>query len=266
MPFSRFYHIFKNPFLQVRQHPVIILGNQKSGTSVIAHLLAAAGGLSKTIDIPPLWASGGFDIIQGKVTFKEIVRKNRRFFTTAIIKEPMMTFFTDQVLALFPEAKYVFIIRDPRDNIRSLLDRRNLPGHLEKLSGDDMANLNPIQRATIDSRIWGGADENYIGVLAHRWNKAAGQYHLNRDCMIPVKYEDFMKDKQNFILKLAQSLGIPVKNDISESLDIQYQPRGNRDISWIDFFGGKNLQRIQQICEKKMECFGYQPIGVARRP
>ena len=39
---------------RVRQHPIIVLGNQTSGTSAIVHLLADYGGLSKTIDIPPL--------------------------------------------------------------------------------------------------------------------------------------------------------------------------------------------------------------------
>ena len=51
-------HYFKNLFAVINENPIIVLGNQKSGTSAIAHLLADYGGLSRTIDIPPcgcLW-------------------------------------------------------------------------------------------------------------------------------------------------------------------------------------------------------------------
>lgn len=50
----------------------------------------------------------------------------------------MMTFFSEQVVEHFPNTKYVFIARDPRNNIRSLLDSRDLPGDRSALRNGDV--------------------------------------------------------------------------------------------------------------------------------
>ena len=55
---------------------IIILGNPKSGTSVIAHLLADFGDLSKTIDIPPIWPPTAVDIMLGRLSFNHFIDKN----------------------------------------------------------------------------------------------------------------------------------------------------------------------------------------------
>ena len=250
------YRVWGIFFAHVSEHPIIVIGDQKSGTSVIAHLLADFGGLSKTIDIPPLWGWAGADIMRGKVKFASVVEQHKHHFSTELIKEPNMTFFIDQVIEFFPNAQYVFVIRDPRDNIRSQLNRRKLPGNLEHLEPQHLAGLSP-KRVLVSEKIWGVPGENYIGMLACRWNRAIDQYVHFQDRMILAKYEEFMRDKYNFIQGIALQLKLSQKVDISDRLDVQYQPRGNREISWKEFFERANLQRIERICESKMRKFGY---------
>ena len=48
-------------------------------------------------------------------------------------------------------------------------------------------------------------------------------------------------------------------NDISDKVDRQYQRRGDRNVSWPDFFGPDNLARIERICGDRMQRFGYLP-------
>ena len=67
-----------------------------------------------------------------------------------------------------------------------------------------------------------------------------------------------MKDKQGVIAGLGQQLGLPLKQDISDKLDIQFQPAGNRAIRPEEFFGRDNLGRIEGICGEKMQPLGYQ--------
>ncbi len=66
-----------------------------------------------------------------------------------------------------------------------------------------------------------------------------------------------MANKIDSIARLARQVGLEPVNDITDYLDIQYQPRGNRSISWEDFFGKANLESIESICHDYMNYFGY---------
>lgn len=255
---KRFIFFFKNLFATVNKTPIIVLGNQKSGTSAIAHLLADFGGLSKTIDIPVLWDSTVTDIIKGHIEFSRIVNHHKFYFSKELIKEPNMTFFARQVIEVFPKSKYIFVVRDPRDNIRSLLNRIKIPGHLKEVDKLLLQGVREGYKLILNAKKWEiDQNENYIGVLSHRWNSAVDNYLLCKDRMILVKYEDFLADKYKCIASLADRLGIQQKMDIADRLDIQYQPRGIHNISWEEFFGPENLACIERVCGDRMREFGY---------
>ena len=114
--------------------PIIVLGHQKTGTSVIAALLGEATGKSVTIDmfhhnnkIRPFFRE---DIFNKKLSLRDFIQANALYFSTDIIKEPDLTFHYEALLNYFPKAKFVFVIRDPRDNIRSILNRLKISGNL----------------------------------------------------------------------------------------------------------------------------------------
>jgi len=245
----------KNWFIKVEKEPIIILGNQKSGTSAITHLLADCCGLSKTVDIPPTWPPYTQKLILGEEKLVDLVKKYPKYFSKKVIKEPNLTFVSEQVLQLFPKGRYIFIVRDPRDNIRSLLNRRNIPGNLDQISN---IKLELEANILFDKEVWGGAGENYIGVLAHRWNKAIKEYKKNSDSFHLLKYEDFCLNKSMFIESLATELGCKLKNDISNKVDFQFQPPGDNNINWKAFFGNANLAQINEICESNMSLLGYK--------
>jgi hypothetical protein len=241
----------------ISEAPILVFGNAKAGTSAIAHLLADYGSLSKQIDVPPLWAPRGQTIMRGDVAFAEVVKRNRRYFSAELIKEPFMTFFAGQVLDFFPRSKAVFVVRDPRENIRSMLNRRKIPGHLEELDPALLPQEAKYQ-ILVDAEVWGGADENYVGILAHRWNLAVDNCFRRRDRMVVARYEDFLEDKSGFIARLAVPLGIVGKNDISHEVDVQFQPAGVRGVPPVEFLGPANLARIERICADRMPLFGYE--------
>jgi hypothetical protein len=40
-------------------------------------------------------------------------------------------------------------------------------------------------------------------------------------------------------------------------MDRQFQPRGDRTVSWADFFGPERLAAIERQCAAEMKVFGY---------
>lgn len=263
---NKFSRNFGKDSGKLRGSHIIVMGNQASGTSAIASLLADFVGLSKVIDIPPLWNVQ--EIIKGNVKFEDIVGTYYdSYFSKGLIKEPCMAFFPEKVIKVFPKSKFVFVIRDPRGNIRSTLGRRDVPGNLKELDINAVATSTQNKMFLIgelNPRIWGiriGREENYVGVLAYKWNKSVDNYLRHRDQMILVRYEDFLKDRCGYIANLAGKLGLKKKNDIKGRVNIQYtrRPFGKHsDVSWEKFFGSENLARINRICGSRMKKFGYK--------
>lgn len=253
---------------RINEQPVIVLGNQKAGTSAIAALLARATGRSYDIDI------GGFRnreyaaLHAGTRSLRALIEARARIeFSKGVVKEPNLTFLADQLVAAFPEARFVFIVRDPRANIRSTLNRLQVPGNLPRINPQDYPQLSPIWRSILYNEWVSDASEplHYIGRSATRWRVAAQHYFDHEDRMALIRYEDFNRDKQAAIERLAQRLDLPVTHDISDRVDIRFQPKGNNRSTFVDFFGPENLALIERTCTPLMQKFDYQPESLATR-
>jgi hypothetical protein len=186
---------------------------------------------------------------------------NRLSFSRDIVKEANLTIFYDELITHFPQSRFVFIVRDPRDNIRSQLNLMGIPGDFTQLSSKHLKNLPRGWDIIIDGRWLGLKGENYIEMLAARWNFMADVYLKHIDNLILIRYEEFMRDKCGEIAHLACDLGLTPINDISNKVDFQFQPRGNRPVRWESFFGADNLGRIEHICGERMHFLKYQHTG-----
>ena len=240
----------------IPRDPVLVFGNQKSGTSAVANLLAELCGLSATIDDPPIRPDAMREFALGGADFRAFVQRHPREFSAQLIKHPNLTFFTERVLEVFDQARVVFVVRDPRDNIRSILQRRKVPGDLEQADARQLEELGGP--AMYDPRLWGGEDENYIGRMALRWNTANDAYLRNAQRFALCRYEDFVADKLGVLERLARELGLQAQHDIRARLDVQFQPAGDHSIPWSQFFGPRNLARIESLCAERMAALGYR--------
>ncbi|MDJ0706022.1 MAG: sulfotransferase [Leptolyngbyaceae cyanobacterium MO_188.B28] len=237
------------------------MGNQKSGTSAIAALLAKLTGLSATLDLKNEFPIPTYpQILQGQLPFSQFRQNYELDFSRNIVKEPNLTLLYPELAESFPESKFVFILRDPRDNIRSILNRLKIPGNLSQLSPEYCQKVTPAWKLIIDNRWLGLEGENYIEMLSARWNYMADVFLNNQEQMVLVRYEAFLKDKLGELTRLADKLGLNPVNDITHRLDVQFQRRGDRDVKWQDFFGNQNLAQIEHICAARMRRLGY-PIN-----
>ena len=248
----------RGAFARVHQNPIIILGNQKSGTTAIAALLSEMTGLSATLDLKKEMKDPVIDRVKtGSLSMREFVGRNKLDFSRHIIKEPSLSPFFHELAAEFPRARFVMVIRDPRDNIRSILNRLKIPGSLAEIPVGERSRITRAWELIIDGR-WLGLDGNsYIEMLAQRWNYITDLYLANPERMILVKYEDFSKDKTGTLDGLANTLGLEKKRDVSSRVDVQFQPAGDRSVRWNDFFGAQNLLTIERICAGRMRPLGY---------
>jgi len=247
-------------FYRPNQFPIIVLGNQKSGTSAVANLLADYGCLSRTIDIRELWQPTIGRILQGEQRFKDFVRCYPRPFSCDLIKEPLLTFIYEEVKQVFPSARYVLVVRDPRDNVRSFLNRMRIPGDLVFLDVNDW-NIPTLWLRAFDAVLWRTQSSHYIDMLAERWNSATDVFLQQQHEIQLIRYEEFVLDKIGSIADLAARLDVKAKADIHTKVDIQYQPKGQRNVTWLEFFGQENLWRIENICGERMLKLGYGANG-----
>lgn len=254
--------VYLNRTARIHPEPIIVMGSPKSGTTVIASLLGGATG--KKVIIDPFYRIKNSVNLRQKlqekeITFGNLIQKHKYYFAPEIIKDPYLIFLYEECLECFQEAKFIFISREPRDNIRSILNRLKLPGNLQILDDRDLDTL-PDESAwklVLRGELPVVAGDNYIEKLAHRWNLATDIYMAHKDKIVLIRYEDFLKNKSEAITNLARQMGVEQIYDISEKVNVQYQPRGDRNVDFTEFFGTDNLRRIETICGDRMKYFDY---------
>lgn len=244
----QFYHRYGF----INRKPLFILGNQKSGTTAIANLFSQSTNQSLFTD--------GFclsdqqmvcDLLAGNISLANYVSRYRYFFAHKIIKEPDIAFLLPQLQSLFPHARYIFIIRRPEDNIRSILDRLKIPGNLENIQNADLTELNKAWgwEIVLDGQLFNTKGSNYIETLALRWNAFANIYLQNKSKFYLIRYEDFVVNKKAVIEKAAEYFHMDIHVDIQNLVNVQFQSKGaNRNVPPLQFFGEKNLHMITSLC------------------
>jgi hypothetical protein len=239
---------------------VFVLGNQKSGTTVIAAALAECAGVSVALDLhaihnPQATAS----YVDRSLDVAAIERKCGRRFRAAIVKEPILTFYAQELLEKFPQARFAFVVRDPRDNIRSILNRVGVPGNQKSINTSQWSRILPVWREVIENRRLGLRCENYVERLAERWLAAWRLHTIDPQRLVVVRYEDFIADKIQFTQRLTRRLEFTVRNEHPKSIHKQFQVRGERNASWPEFFGD-NLERINRVCNSAMQELAYDAL------
>jgi len=244
--------------------PLFVLGNQKAGTTVVAALVAARLGESVVID--PLYEIGDWsvenDLFSGRRTVRSLVRTHRRFFRAAVIKDPSYTFFQRELATVFPRARFAMVLRDPRDNIRSILNRLQLPGTVGSVRDAEIQAAlgrfgNGGWRTVLEGTNPSTEAATVIESLALRWEAALDVYRAAPEQVEILRYETFREDKAAEIDGLLTRLGRSGSRDITSQVDRQFQKKGDNSSTWEGFFGLENLRTIEAVCARGMAEMDY---------
>jgi hypothetical protein len=240
----------------------MVSGMPKSGTTAIAMLMGEAAGLRVNSDPFNRMDEAGIrfrdPLYSGSLDLSELIQTYRRFFPGDLIKDPNFIFFADAVRDIFPSAPFVFVIRDPRDNIRSLLNRLNLPGRIQQ-EPPPYQGINPTWQRILEGRTPDVPGSNYVQRIAERWALASRLYLERADWMIHVQYEAFKAAKEKTVSATLHHLGFTRLKPIDHLVDRQFQPKGDHTVTWEEFFGPEELQTIEAVCGAEMRQLGYPP-------
>jgi len=240
--------------------PIFVFGNQKSGTTAIARLLAEATGETYSHDM--LFHNGWRTVqplYRQETALAHIRETLRHEFTRKIIKDPDLTLLMDDIREALPASQAVFVVRDPTANIRSILSRLKIRGDKPALDDGDHAILaelplwNDVLHPQGDQL---GGTANYIEALARRWNVMSSMAAAQGAWSTTIRYEDFIADKVGEFQGLARQVGLTPSHDISHRVNHQFQGRGSSE-AFETFFGEENLQTIRSICQETAAKFGY---------
>jgi len=220
--------------------PVFVLGCSRSGTTVTYETLAAAPRfLSLGVEIPEFWNGLYGPLNNGWLSEAAGVEQARPEHRQAALRYFFQRLGRGQVLdktcintlrvpylhALFPAAKYVFIQRDGRDNISSMMDgwrlgRSDGAFHLSQFFGP---SPEPVAINDGEFREWhfflppGWRDYNQASleqVCAFQWmtaNRLAleGRRLIPQDRWVQLRYEDLFERPVEMFQEAFERLDIP---------------------------------------------------------
>ena len=177
---------------------------------------------------------------------------------------PGYVYYIREILELFPEAKLINMVRDPRDILLSQKKRWKRfwrpEQKLLELSVRTWMNYHPIST----SRLWNAA-------------VSAGCRARNERKILSVRYEDIVKDPEKEIKRICAFIGISYNHKMLEvpmvgSSLISDTPEKTgidrkRTANWKE--GGLNSAELflcQMLATHNMKRFGYKDTGVTPNP
>lgn len=286
--------------------PILLLGNTRSGTTIVQNLVATHPGVVGWYEPRTLWlyADPGrshdeFGESDATPRVKRYVRKRFLAFQrkhgnrVVMEKTPANILKIPYVRAIFPEANYLFIVRNPFSFISSVESKwRHRPigkkGTRRRLGSTPITQwhhyagryvrdkyLRRIQQRKYLS-LWGPryagiqqdlATHDVLTVVARQWavcsrkaEEALASFGAGR--VLRFRYEDFVADPVAHLERVCDHCGLRMTDAMVEvaleSVDRERQQKWRR-------FDPRDLARIVPEIEAEMERHGYEiPPEIAR--
>lgn len=244
---------------------IVVLGHQKSGTTVIAALLSMM--LDDEYSKDPLYfvdlgnAQQVERLLMRPDLLRSVVSRHRRLFCRSVLKDPDLSFLVPQARAVFDNAKFLFVIRDPRTVIRSIADRLSLSKEDLCVTAENLSLPNRHWTLILSGALPPERGATVAEVLAHRWRRAAGEYLQNPGGFTLIKYEDFLQEKLETLRTGLTELGLRQKVDVAQWVDHQFQPKGKSTVATHERIGRGTWDSVTDICRRELIHFGYESVS-----
>lgn len=212
--------------------PVFVIGAPRSGTSLLYSILRTSPALAHwpgeahevwEADFHPALREWSSNVLTAEDARGEAAERIRRSFLLVagtrrrlIDKTPRNALRVDFVDALFPDALFVFLQRDGRDNVNSLINAWRTPRYrtYELPRPHSIPGVDPKWWKFVLYPGWKADTAGPVEVVAAR------QWHLSNDHAletgrrldprrwIPVRYEDLVERSVDEVARLARALDV----------------------------------------------------------
>ncbi|WP_269523866.1 sulfotransferase family protein [Coraliomargarita parva] len=187
-------------------------------------------------------------------------RPYRRFFC----KTPLLLPYAEVLRRIFPDARFIHLIRDPRSTANSMVKIHRLCNEQLALIRERQNRPMPEEPFVPYPRLpnlkkyldaYGPED---VSTTAHLWNEAIGYVDRIRDDfgeqLMDVRYEDILSDPDGQLEALFKFAEVPVPDASYEAYQTQRAKIGR--VHHVNRYG--DYSRIESICAEGMARYGYR--------
>ena len=265
--------------------PIFIIGAPRSGTALLFNVLRASSRVTHwpgeahevwEADYHPAlrgWDSNVLDV--GDVTPQAAARIRRSFLLLTgtrrrlIGKTPRNSLRVPFVDALFPDARYVFLRRDGRDNVNSLINAWRTPRYrtYELPEPHSIPGVDPRWWKFVLYPGWRADTKGPLElVCANQWkasNELAleGSRGIPRDRWLQVSYEDLVDRPVEEVGRLMEGLELPYEERVKQRaaaaaatpINVVTPPERGK---WRRE-NPKEITNVLQLIAPTMEALGY---------
>lgn len=285
--------------------PILLFGNTRSGTTIVQKMMSTHPDVVEWYEPNALWlyADPGrihdeFDESDATDRVKQYIRKRflkyQKLHGNRVVleKTPQNILRIPYVRAIFPEATFLFIVRNPFSFISSVENKWQHPvtgrGIVRRLKDMPISQLHHWVRRYIVQQInkrvlqrkylsiWGpryrGIQDDLkthdlLTVIARQWSvcsiKAEKDMALFKDGQIlRLKYEDFVEDPISDLERICAHCGLEMNNDMVKTA--KEMVKSDRKQKWQRFDPGDLACVLPEISDE-MQRHGYEiPAEIAQ--
>jgi Sulfotransferase family len=278
--------------------PIILFGNFRSGTTMLQKVISTHPDVAAWSEPIGLWlyADPGrshdeFDENDATDKVKSYIRKKflkyqQQHGNRMIVeKSPHNILRIPYVRAIFPEARFLFIVRNPLSFISSVELKWQRPMRrgriVRRMKSTPLTQLHHYLKRFFSQQwskqilrrkylsIWGprykGIQEDLkrddlLTVIARQWSlssrKAERDLALFEDGQIlRLRYEDFVEDPISDLERICAHCGLQMTNDMAEA--VKEMVKSDRNLKW-QRFDPHDLARIIPEIREEMQRHGYE--------
>jgi hypothetical protein len=278
--------------------PIILFGNTRSGTTIVQKIMSVHPDIAGWYEPNALWlyADPGrihdeFDESDARKRVKKYIRKKfykyqkRNGNAVVLEKTPQNILRVPYVRSIFPDAMFLFIVRNPFSFISSVEFKWQRPvtgrGVMRRLKDTPLIQLHHWVRRYINQQIykrvlkrkylsiWGprykGIHEDLknhdlLTVIARQWSVCSrraeqGFEFFDSGQILRLKYEDFVSNPIPDLERICAHCGYELTTEMVRAANELV--KSDRQLKWVRF-DPDELARILPEIEQEMIRHGYE--------